>query len=175
MLVSTGAGWPSEAVLEDWRITNVKENTSSSSLLSLSRKLGEAGLGGSGSYQVVSDRLEYRTKVTAQTDLNIFDRGNLAERPGNGNSGSWKCIGNDVDRGSFSWVRDSQRCDAHCSYLRSVQVMAHRKSSDIEGTSARLRYKHTSVLVSQVESGRLFRPTADVAHLETREIATETG
>lgn len=50
MLVSMGpgfaSGWPC-----DWRMTNVKENMSSSSLLSLIRKLGAPlGFEGSGSW-----------------------------------------------------------------------------------------------------------------------------
>lgn len=44
--------------------------------------------------------------ATAQTDLNIFNRGRLAKGSGDGNSSSWVCIWNDVYGGAFSWVRD---------------------------------------------------------------------
>lgn len=117
MLVSTEVGAESEGDVGcascTWRMTNVKENISSSSLLSFTRKFGGAvGFEVSGSCTRVSRGLEQKSQ-TGATCLDEFYRRCVAERFLDRYSSSRKCIGNNVHGSALSRICDDQGGYAH--------------------------------------------------------------
>lgn len=67
-----------------WRMTNVNVKMSSSSLLSLIRKLGTPSVLGSGSCSAAWSAEESRAELVDKTDLDEFYRGCIARYSGSG-------------------------------------------------------------------------------------------
>lgn len=91
----------------------------------------------------------------AQTNLDIVYSGIVANRPVNGYSGSWKCIGNDVHGAALPRVCDDQGSYAHWRQKSVMGSSGGRNGAPRGGGSAaRAERKQANAIIHRFWSLR---------------------